>query len=75
MKRAKALFVTLLVAAMAILIILGLYRMSLKAFQVIMIIFAVWGFLAASVSFCRWLAQGTPMLPAESEAIIYDSDS
>lgn len=55
MSKKKSIFVTAIVAIMMVLIAVASNRIIYSAFVVIVSTFAVIGFLACTVLFCKWL--------------------
>lgn len=55
MSKAKSIFVTVLVAVMLTLIILGAYLLKVKVWAWIVGALAVYGLVSGAVKFCLWL--------------------
>lgn len=55
MSKKKSIFVTAIVDIMMVLIVVASHRIVYSAFVVIVSTFAVIGFLASAVAFCKWL--------------------
>lgn len=66
MNKQKSIFVTILVAALLIVIMIGAWINRSALFDIIGLLFAAYGFAIGARNFCRWLGKETPLLPART---------
>jgi len=70
MSRKKAIIVTLVIAAMLAVILVGAHRIEPKAFTVLLSALACYGFLRGSGDVCRWMqAKEKPVETVKAEPV------
>jgi len=75
MSKIKAFTVTVLVAAMLALILVGAYKLYSQVFQALILGLAASGYLCGANLFRHWLEKETPMLPARADAAeVWEAD-
>ena len=73
MSKNKSIFVTLVMAVMLALILVGAYRIEEKAFFGILAALAGYGFLRGAGDLCRWMqAEPKPIETVEAEEVNVD---
>lgn len=72
MRRSKSLLVTILMSIMLAAIVYGLYKLSQPAYNIIVLILAVYGFLNAAAGLFRWLSNEAPMSPITYEEGLHE---
>jgi len=70
MSKRKSIFVTVIMTVMLAAIVVGLYTMQHKVFVVFAGLLGLYGIVCLAVTFCRWLEQETPLMPAHAEKSI-----
>lgn len=70
MSKSKSIFVTVIMTAMLAAIVVGLYSIQHKVFEVFAVLLGLYGLFCAAVNFCRWLEQEAPLMPARAEKSI-----
>lgn len=75
MSRNKSIFVTLIMAAMLAVILVGAHRFEAKAFYALLALLACYGFLRGSSDLCHWMQSKEKPIPViEAEEVKLDEE-
>ena len=73
MSRNKSIIMTLVVASMLALILVGAHQIEEKAFMILLAVLACYGFLRGAGDLCRWMqAKELPVETVEAEEVNAD---